>query len=238
LGSALEADISVSFERVDGLDAAALGITVTQVDPADAQLLARLPTGGLVSVPAAFPVKLSIAPPAASDLLFRGTAVVSIHTHNLAYTPGTPLRLFKAEHGGSFVDVTDMVSSGSYRVRGSQGEFSEFMIVADLRPTAAVVAAKFDALEALLTHYQSDIDASVFAALAPLVTTARSAFTADGFAAAIDGLQDFEALIKKSGGGEIADVWRPAGDLDNIAGELRSAAATLRFSLSLLANGL
>lgn len=238
LGSALEADISVTFEQVDGLQAGALGVTVEQIDPSDALLLSRLPSGGLVSIPAAFPVKLSIAPPADGDLLFRGAAVVSFHTHNLTYTPASPLRLFKAEHGGPFVDITDNMSSGSYRVRGSQGEFSEFMIVTDLRPTAAVVLAKFDALEALLTQYQSSIDANVYAALTPLVSASRTAYLADSFAAAIKNLGDFTAQIKKSGGGEVPDVWRPRGDMNNVAGELRSSAGTLSFSLSLLANSL
>jgi hypothetical protein len=235
---AITADIDVAFENVDGLAAGALGASVDMVDVSDPDLLARLPAGGLVSIPAAFPIKLSIAPPADGDLLFRGVAVVSLHTHNLAYAPGTPLRLFKAAHGGPFADVTDRMSSGSYRVRGSQGEFSEFMIVADLRPAASVVTDKFTRLENLLQQQQSAIDSDLYATLSAAVTSAKADYLANSLASSIRALSDFDQQVIKARGGEIPDVWRPAGDLTNSAGELRAAAATLRFSLSLLTNGL
>ncbi len=237
-GGVITADIAVSFEDASGLTPGALGVSVDQVDPTDTTLISRLPSGGLVSIPAAFPVKLSIAPPTNSDLMFRGAAIVSFYTHNLSYVPGTPLRLFKASHGGAFYDVTDRMSSGSYRVRGTQGEFSEFMIVADLRPAGAVVLEKFDRLDALLAAHENDIAPALHASLTARAAAARSAYSASSLIDAIENLAAFATQIRKSGGGEIPDAWRPRGDLDNVAGQLRGAAATLGFSLSLLVNGL
>ncbi|NNF15627.1 MAG: hypothetical protein HKN70_02715 [Gammaproteobacteria bacterium] len=170
--------------------------------------------------------------------MLRGTASVSIHTHNLPYAPGTPLRLFKAEHGGDFFDITERTSSGSYRVRGSGGEFSEFMIVADVRPTATKVLDKFSKLSGLLSTHQSSIDSTLHGALTTLLASAQADYNTNGFAAAIEALAEFDATIKKATGGEIPDAWRPRGDLTNVAGQLRAVSGTLRYSLSLLANNL
>lgn len=231
------ADVTIGFEQATGLNLKSIGLSAELIDPTDPVLLARLP-GTLASLSSAFPLLLSIEPPEEGTLSFLGVATVSIHTHNLGFSVGSPFRLFVSEDGGGFEDVTDQAGSGSYRVRGSRGEFSEFMIVADLRVITDVIDDKFDHLEAVLNEHQSLVNSSLHSQLTSSVAAARSAYAADDVVTAIDELGDFSNLVRANAGGAIPNLWRSRDDIVNLDGLLRSAASTLRYSLTLLANDL
>lgn len=230
--SVYELDVSLSFEDVVGLSPPHLGLSVSVVNPLDTTLLSRLP-GSLASIPSAFPVLITVEPPNSGGFSFSGIAELEIHTHDLSFTAGTPLRLFRAPVGGDFEAITAGVGTGSYRARGQVGDFSQFLIVADTRSNDSVVDAKFDRLEDLLDDFDSSITSSVAASLSGDLSAALSDWNADDPEAAIDDLESFQATVVANSGSDIPDVWRSARDLTNMAGELRAAAETLIFSLGL-----
>jgi hypothetical protein len=65
------------------------------------------------------------------------------------------------------------------------------------------------------------------------VVAARAAWTAGNVAQAVQHVEHFADTVRAHSGSAIPDVWRATGDLENVAGLLRSAANTLRFSLNL-----
>ena len=176
LPGGVEADLTLEFEEVVGLSAANLGLSAETVQPM--ALLSRLPAGGLVTLPGAFPVVLRVEPPASSPLSFSGVYKLSLHTHNLNFTAGCPLRLYTASQGGSFRDITETMGMGSYRVRGGGGTFSEFAIVADARAVDTVIAGKFAAIDTLLNNQGHLIAPAVLSELQQELSAARTAYTA------------------------------------------------------------
>ena len=231
----ISADLEISFDEVVGLSASALGLSATTVSPSDLLLLARLPGAG-TTIPVGFPVLIEIEPAATSPLSFSGTATVELHTHNLAYTPNSPLRLFKAPLGGDFVDITAFNGQGSYRVGGSTGGFSEFMIAADTRPLTEVIDTKFDLLQDSLDFAECDVP-ELTTALQDSLNAALNSAAGGYYADAADEIDAFIDLVEAAAGASIPNVWRASRDLTNSAGELIERAATLRFSLGLAASG-
>ncbi|HEX7184913.1 MAG TPA: DUF6689 family protein [Thermoanaerobaculia bacterium] len=227
------ADVTVSFEDVTGLNLASLGLSAQVVNPADTALLARLPDASLA---AGFPVLLSIEPPATGGLSFRGIYNLEVHTHNLHYTPGSPLRIYTAHNGGSFRDITVSMGAGSYRVRGTEGGFSEFLIVSDARTVDQAITAKLDSLEQLLDDYTGSMSTALYGELEDRLEAARKHHEQGATVAAIQKVDSFLGLVQGHSGTGIPNVWRAARDLDNVAGYLRAAAMTLRFSLDLKRN--
>ena len=223
------ADVTLSFEDVTGLSVASLGASAQLIDPSDPALLARLPA----SVTPALQMLLRIEPPLTGPLSFRGIATLEVHTHNLQYTPTTPLRLFHAPVGGPFEDMTAGMGAGSYRARGTSGGFSEFLIVSDVRPVDQVITAKFDDLEDFLDEYSGSMPASLASNLSAILTTAEADFARGALGDAIRGVDSFQALVEQNSGTSVPNVWRSARDLENAAGYLRAGAKTLRFSLAL-----
>ncbi len=236
LAGGIGADLTLSFEGVVGLNLTTLGLSAQLVDPGDLGLLSRLPAGALVSVPAAFPVLVSVQPTAASTLSFEGVYTLGLHTHNLVFTSNTPLRLFAAHGGGAFRDITDSMGLGSYRVRGTGGSFSEFLIVADARTLDSVLIGKFNDAQKLLDDNAGAIAPAVLAALGSTLTSARNAYAAGAFVDATTDAESFATLVQQHSGADIPNVWRANVATVNVAGELRAAAATLVFSLNLKAN--
>jgi hypothetical protein len=233
----ISADLSLSFEQSVGLTASNLGLSAQLVDLHDLALALRLPSGGLGgalgALPGLFPVLVRVRPPAAGGLSFSGLYTLGLHVYNLEFTANCPLRLFSAADGGPFQDITASMGTGSYRVRGSKGSFSEFLILADLRPLGTVINQKFDGVFALLSASGGAIPAPLFDDLNRQIQNARALHRAGdevGAARAVDG---FAATVQSHSGSDIPDVWRASGDLQNVAGQLRAAAATLRFSLGL-----
>ena len=231
LPGGLAADLSLSFENVVGLTPTALEVWVTLVNPVDPALLSRLPLDG-VGIPVGFPVLIRISPSATSTLSFSGAYTISLHTHNLQLLPNLPLSLFKAPEGGAFRDITKWEGRGSYRDDGGGGDFSEFMIVLDLRPIDGVIAGKFDDLQALINDNAASMPAAVVTELQSELVQARTAYQAGNLRQAIAQMRDFSRYVKRHGGAEIPDVWRAnCSPVVNVAGLLRSSADTLKFSL-------
>ncbi|MEX0900533.1 MAG: DUF6689 family protein [Gammaproteobacteria bacterium] len=239
LSGGVAAELTLRFEGVVGLEPAALGVSVQLVDPLSPSLLARLPNLTSFTIPAAFPMLIQIAPPVGGGFAFEGLYEIELYTRNLHYTAGTPLRIFRAPSGGVFRDVTENVSGGSYRPRGSGGDFSEFLIVADLRSLSTVVNDKFARLSALLNEHGAEIASAPRLTLEQLAAQAHQRWLAGDTEGAADTLSDFEAaVVTAAAAGELPRVWRSARDITNVDGGLRAASRTLRFSLNQVANGL
>lgn len=232
LPGGIGADLTVAFENVVGLTPDAVGLSVRLTSLTD--LLGLL--GLSLSLPGAFPVLLAIEPPASGGLSFSGTVSVSLHTHNLPFVANSPLRLFKSSGGLKFEDVTEETGMGSYRVRGTSGGFSLFLILVDLRPIDTVITKKFDQLAALLDQHEAQIAPAVLTQLDDQLAAARDAYRRRSYVTAIQRTEAFAAYVAAHSGAEIPNVWRSTGDLTNVAGALRAAAGTLRFSLTLKSN--
>jgi hypothetical protein len=224
------ADLTISFENAVGLTPTSLEASVRLVDALDPELLLRLPA--LTSIPAAFPVLLRIGPSVPSPLSFAGAATVSLHTHNLLLDAHLPLALHKAHDGGPFMDITTTEGIGSYRVSGSSGDFSEFLIVLDLRPIDTVIAGKFDALNATLTDNSAAMPPVVAATLQDQLSQARTLYALGATLAAVGEINTFLNYVISHSGADIPDVWQANNEnLVNVAGLLRTGASTLKFSL-------
>ena len=230
LPGGIGADVGISFEQVSGLNLANLGLSAHLANLLDPAFRSRLPSPLVLPV---LPLVVRIEPPAAGGLTFSGVTEIDIHTHNLNYVPGTPLRFFSAPLGGKFEDVTAAMGSGSYRAQATKGGFSEFLIVADLRSRSQVIGSKFDRLEELLEQYEGSMPGSVYDDLEDLLDDARAAYAGGSSTAAIAKIDGFIAVVEQNSGTVIPDVWRSARDVQNVAGYLRGAALTLRFSLGL-----
>lgn len=229
LPGGLGGDFSLVFEDAVGLSLANLGISAQLVNPNDPALLARLPS----SVTPGLAALLRIEPPATGGLAFSGIATFELHTHNLNYTAGCPLRLFSAPLGGPFTDITTNMGAGSYRARGTTGGFSEFLIVSDLRPVDQVITAKLDRLEQLLDDYTASMPGSVYDDLETRLADIRADHAQGATSDAIQEVDGFLAAVQQQAGTTMPNVWRSARDVQNVAGYLRAAAMTLRFSLAL-----
>lgn len=231
IGSATQplAEMTLTFDDASGLSADSLGISATLVNITDPGLLSRLP-GNLLQFDGAFPLLITIEPPATGGLAFHRTVRVEVHTHALAYTAGSSYRLFKAPLGGSFRDITDEVAPGSVRARGTTGGFSQFLVLTDLRETDLVIAGKTAWLrariDALPAAEQPTFDA--------LLDSCESAVAGGDYANATAALDAFRARAAERAGTALADEWRATRDTDNQAGELMAGAATLKFSVGYL----
>lgn len=237
-GATVSLDIELEFESVIGLSLSSLGLSADLIDPVDPNLLARLPVGRPISIPAAFPVLLTIEPPSTGPLSFTGTYSLEIHTHNLSYQGLSPLRLLRSPLGGEFQDVTSLTAAGSYRARGTDGGFSQFLIGSDTTAVDSVIADKLARLGGELAVLCDLFATDIYDDLLAILDDIEWQWSNHQLAAAIDSVDDFVAtIVEHSGGDEIPDVWRSSRDLTNVAGTLRGSALTLRFSLSQKANG-
>lgn len=229
LPGGLGGDLSLIFEDATRLNLLSLGISARLVNPNDPALLARMPSG----VTPGLPVLLRIEPPPIGGLTFSGITTLEIHTLNLHYTTGCPLRLFSAPLGGPFRDITTSMGAGSYRARGSSGGFSEFLIVSDLRPVDQVITDKLDRLEQMLDGYTALVPGTLYDDLEERLEDIRTAHAQGDTEEAIQEVDGFLAAVQQNAGTTIPNVWRAARDLQNVAGYLRAGAMTLRFSLAL-----
>lgn len=237
LPGGIEADLAITFEQAVGLHPAALTLSAALLDPSDPSLLARLPAGGLVSLPAGFPVLVRVEPTASSALSFSGISKVSLYTHALTLTTNSPLRIFKAPNSaGTFQDMTGFLELGSVRAGGGTGGYSDFMIVADTRLLDTVIVDKFDALQSSLNAHASAMPAAVASDLQQRLADARGLYQAGSTSGAIAAVVSFADEVKKQSGSAIADVYRANSSVVNVAGLLRAGADTLKFSLAVKGN--
>jgi len=234
LGGVVAADLTITFEKVVGLNANALSLSATLVNPTDLTLLSRLGSG--VSIPSGFPVLVRIEPSASSALSFEGVYKLSLYTNNLTLGANSPLRLYRAPQGGAFGDMTGFLQAGSVRAGGSGPGFSEFLIAADVHAVDSVIAGKFDALQGQLSANSASIAPAVAADLQQRLSQARAAYDSGALSTAIDGISGFGDEVKKQSGAAIPNVWQATGGPANVAGLLRSSADTLKFSLVFKSN--
>jgi hypothetical protein len=224
------ADLTLTFDDADGLSPAALGVSAKLVSLGNLALLARLPDPNLTTLDASLPLLVTIEPPSTGGLSFQRSVRVEVHTHALAYETGSAYRLFKAQLGGPFRDITDEVAPGSVRARGTTGGFSEFLVLADLRETGDVVAQKSawlrDRIDLLPAAEQGAFDA--------YLDSAEGAIAREDYANAIAALDMIRARAAERAGNFIEDEWRATRDSDNHAGELIAGAATLKYSVAYL----
>ncbi|WP_242691275.1 DUF6689 family protein [Lysobacter enzymogenes] len=224
------AELSLDFDDASGLSPAALGVSARTVSLYDPNLIARLPDTDLTTVPGSLPLLVTVQPPLSGGLSFKGSGRAEIHTHWLPYAAGTRLRLFKAPLGGAFYDVTDEIAAGSVRARGTYGGFSQFLILADARPTPVVIASKLQRLrervDLLPASEQPGFDA--------LLDDVETALAVPDYAAALAAADAVRARAVARGGTFIDNEWRATRTHRNDAGELVAGAATLRFSLAYL----
>ncbi|ARD44985.1 DUF6689 family protein [Colwellia sp. PAMC 21821] len=230
----ISADLTLQFENAVGLTKESLGLTAELIDVSSLDIIDRLPNGLNISPAAAFPMMITIEPKPNTGFSFSGVATVDLHTHNLEYTAGTPLRLFKAPLNGEFKDITTTMGSGSYRVRGTTGKFSQFIIVADLRAHLVVVQQKLNDLQIALNEFSPQINAAVYSELLQDVNDISQLISAQDYTMASNKLNAFNRRINDNRGINIPDVWRSSRDIRNIAGELMAFSKTLRFSLRLI----
>ncbi len=228
-----EVDYELTFQSVIGLSVGSLNITAEVINVNDPLITNRLPSALYNTIPGDLPVMVTIEPPALSGLSFVGTVQVDIHTHNLPYTRRTPLRLFKAQVGGLFHDITDTVSPGSYRARGTTGRFSQFMVVRDMRPKASIITSKMNRLKTSLLAWENSIDVTLYGELTNKVNQAEAAILVSDYATADTALTQLLAEIDAANLADIPKVWAAGVLLDNVAGELYAMAKTLRFTLRL-----
>lgn len=225
----LLADLSFTFDDVDGLTTQSLGVSAQMVDLADPLLRARLPDLQLANLDG-LPLLITVEPPGAGGLSFRRSGRFELHTHLLSYAPGSFYRVFKAPLGGRFRDVTDEIAPGSVRARSRYGGFSQFLVLADLRETSVVIAEKIGYLrgriDALPGPEQGAFDAQL--------DGVESAVAAADYADAIAGIDAISARASARAGSHIPDEWRATRDVENLAGELIAGAATLKFSVAYL----
>ena len=224
------ADVTLDFEDASNLSPSALGVSAELVSLADPALLARLPDLSLIQLNGKFPLLLTIEPPALGGLRFRDSGRIEIHTHALEYSLGSSFRLFKAQVGGPFRDITDEIAKGSVRARGTYGGFSQFLVVTDVRSTSSVIATKISGLRDLIAA----LPLSERGAFTAQLDQAESAIAAADYASALSSIDTIRARAESRGGMFFANEWRATRDADNLAGELIAGAATLRFSVAYL----
>jgi hypothetical protein len=221
-------DLTVGFDGVTGLSLPNLGVTVQLVSPLNPGLRARLPS--TVSIPLVLPLLMKIQPPTNGGLAFTGVASVQLNT---LLAPSSPRMYAASSSNDQYEDITaSTVRVGSsYRVMGSKGGFSEFLIVSDHTPTATVIATKLDRLDQILADNAGAIAGGVRADLASQLAALRGHVESGQTATAIQDVDLFLATVEQHSGPEIPNVWRAARDLVNVAGLLGAGGETLRFSL-------
>jgi hypothetical protein len=220
-------DFTLRFDEPQNLDVQSLGLTARLVNPLDRTFRGRLPDPR-TSLSLVVPLMISVEPPPKRGLAFSNATEVELHTHLLPFHIDSPIRIYKAQRGGPFHDITDGISSGSIRVRGRTGGFSDFLLVVDLRPRIEAAQDKYAFLDALVLTVA---DAGVRTLLQADLATSRSGFDAGNYAAARIALDAFESRVTSHAGGAIPNRWRATRDLENTAGDLLTEAGSLRYVL-------
>ena len=228
-------EVTILFDETTDLQTDGFYIDAFDIDPFDPTLLDRLPAN--VGIDPAFPVLLVIGADASNRPAARGDWEVSVKTRDVKFRQGSNFRLFKAVNsGGTFIDTTDQLGSGSLVARGAVAEFdqfafSEYLLVRDDRATGAVVTRKFTLLQTLLAGMT--IDAALAEQLTSELQAAKNAADGGSPSTAVDLLDVFIATVETNAGILIPDIWRADDERRNDAGRLTSKAKSLQFSLSI-----
>ncbi len=234
-GRTLSGSFFLEFDATTGLSPAALNIQARVVDPADPALLARLPAGLPLSIPAAFPVMVSVSPLPGSGFAFRNAARVEMYTKALPYSADSAYRVYKAPAGGAFADLTSELLPGSIRIRVRTASFSDFLVVEDARSPAEAAASLYARLGAAVLD--PAVPAATGALLRGDLDDSFEEFEEGDYADAREELAAFELTVEVEAGASLPNTWRAQRDLDNRAGELAALASALDFHLARLADG-
>ena len=229
-----DVELQLTFAESFDVDLSRLRIKAERVDVDDPALLARLPRG--VRVPREFPMLIHLHPDPSIAQAFSGNWSLDLHTEALEFHAETPLRLFKAPDGGAFRDITETIGLGSYRVRGTGADFSEFLVVEDLRSPQTIVRQKLKSLYNIVGAHGSEIEDSLLMEVESRLQEIAAAVDTGAYQQAVDTTDALLEMIRKNRGDAIPTIWRSNGDRVNVAGLLKTSAQTLRFSLELLAS--
>lgn len=231
LSPAVSLDFSIGFENAVGLTPQNFTVSAELVGLSDPRVLNRLPDSLLTSLPTAFPVLISVEPDPSKGFAFSGAAEIELYTKTLHYTEGTPLRLFHAHGNETFQDITSMTGSGSYRVRGNTGQFSDFLILVDLRDNLTVINDKVSQLQSFTAGVQQQLSFNAEVQLTDLVQDIATAVTLNQLQQAMAKVNQLISLLEQDNGTLYPDVWRSSDDVVNVRGRLLSISQTLRYSL-------
>jgi hypothetical protein len=236
------AQVTIAFDSAQNLNPTELNLSAQIVDPLDPALLSRLPAClnpllGCVSIDPNFPMLITVEPLnlGAANLSFRNTYEFEVHTANLTYVPYSHYRLFKAPVNGVFADTTEAVQSGSVRARGRGGSFSQFLVVADTRPSLTVALQKSVVLQTRILS--AALNNLLQLNLLGLLANVTTAITFGNYTLAIANLDRLMNTIQANAGINIANIWNSNHLTANDAGDMLGLAQTLRFTLVLLQNG-
>ncbi|MEM6454103.1 MAG: DUF6689 family protein [Acidobacteriota bacterium] len=226
-----EVDLLLNFDNRNNVQRDALTIAAVDVDPFDANLLARLPTG--VSIPADFPVKVNISVNTPRRPVIEGDWAIALRTEELVFRADRPLRLFNAVAGNIFRDITTKVSQGSLQIEGEEDRFnaSEYLIVIDSRPNDTTTLTKFTDLRTQILDF--DLSPNVEGELLAELDSAKDLFDMQSDpAGATSKMNDFLSVVRNRAGSGLFPVWRASGALTNEVGRLSSGGQSIKFSLS------
>jgi hypothetical protein len=234
LPSGRSASLSLRFERATGLSTGSFKVSAQEVQPGDGALAGRLPAG--VFVNPRLPLLFTIAPNPGAGTKFRGMWRLELRTDAVEFEGETPTaRLFHARAGGGFRDATEGVGQGSYHVRSVGGDFSEFLLVNDLRPPRRIALIAYQQLEGDLDAAiaANQIDSTSAGVVRDRLQRSRAAFDKNDRQSAVTLLDELvQEVIDRSGTG-IFDLYDPSVGKISQAGVLRSSAAGARVSVEL-----
>ncbi|HVT33564.1 MAG TPA: DUF6689 family protein [Rhodanobacteraceae bacterium] len=234
-GGDYTAEFEIEFEAqgLENLTPECIGISADVLDAGEiADVEGRLPHDWQTVDPA-FPVRVTVEPPAGCGLSFENHYDVSLDTGDLVYAPFSVYRLVKAPIGGPFRYVTSAVTSGSVRSRGSSGGFSEFVMIKDASPSYAV-DCRTEYSDIATRLRTAEISPAVRRVLETDLAISRAAYEAGNYADAIARLAIFDAHSLASAGPALPNRWRSARDLDNVEGDLVGNTDNLRFMMGRL----
>jgi len=241
-GGDYTAEFEIEFEQdgLENLTVECLGLTADVLDAAEiVDINGRLPHGtqpgggGTQLIDPAFPVRVTVEPPAGCGLAFQNGYDVEIDTPNLVYVPGSKYRFMKAPLGQMFQYVTGAVTSGSVRSRGSSGGFSEFVLIADSAPQYAPDCnTEYTYIETRLRT--APLSPTARRTLEIDIARSRAAYDAGDLATAIALLEPFDGHCVEYAGEGLPNRWRSARDLDNVEGDVVGRADNLRFMMGRL----
>lgn len=230
------AEFELEFENPVNLTIPCLGIDADVLDAGEiASINGRLPDPVNQAIDPAFPVRVTVEPPAGCGLQFYYDVKVDLDTPDLVYTPQSTYRLVKAAVGGfaPFHDLTMSVTAGSVRVRGQAGGFSEFVVVKEASPNYSTDANRtYDALDARLADPGIGLTAQL--TLQSDLALSRAAFTAGNYPQADAYLDDLDLHCAQLGGPALPNTWRSLRDLVNAEGEVVGFTGNLHFLLGRL----
>ena len=235
-GGNYTAEFELEFEanNLQNLTVQCIGITADVLTPAE---IADIEQNHLPhpwqSIDTNFPVRVTVEPPAGCGLAFEDQYEVTLETDDLIYVPASQYRLVKRPIGGDFHYVTNSITQGSVRSRGSSGGFSEFIIIKDPTPQySADCTSEYDDLETRLRN--SPMNLSARRTLETDIAVSRAAYEAGAFTQAIALLAVFDAHCAAFGGEALPNRWRSSRDLDNVEGDLIGHTDNLRFMMGRL----